>query len=149
MIHVSCLSGCPTANQFALSTRTAAGCLQLNIAKIQLRTVAATEPNRTEPRVCAGAGRGRRQRDCWEWEGREGGKKTGEGISSVEELRGVFFVACTTKSLTTNAKRRLHRLSSIPVWEVAPTWRSVIGLLLRSEMRWTVRWCEWVTEKNF
>lgn len=42
--------------------------------------------------------------------GKGGGKKTGEGISSVEELRGVFFMACTTKSLTTNAKRRLHRL---------------------------------------
>lgn len=39
-----------------------------------------------------------------------GGGKTGEGISSVEELRGVFFMACTTKSLTTNAKRRPHRL---------------------------------------
>jgi len=38
------------------------------------------------------------------------GKKTGEGISSVEELRGVFFMACTTKSLTTNAKRRPRRL---------------------------------------
>jgi hypothetical protein len=31
-------------------------------------------------------------------------------MSSVEELRGVFFVACTTKSPTTNAKRRQHRL---------------------------------------
>lgn len=28
----------------------------------------------------------------------------------MEELRGVFFMACTTKSLRTNAKRRLHRL---------------------------------------
>jgi hypothetical protein len=29
-----------------------------------------------------------------------------EGSSSLEELRGVFFMAWTTKSLTTNAKRR-------------------------------------------
>lgn len=28
----------------------------------------------------------------------------------MEELRGVFFMACTTKSLTTKAKRGLHRL---------------------------------------
>jgi hypothetical protein len=41
--------------------------------------------------------------------GRGEGKK-GEGISCVEELLGVFFVACTTKSLTTNAKRRTHHL---------------------------------------
>lgn len=70
---ISCLSDCLTANQFPLSTHNA-GCLQLDIAKNQLRTVVVTGPdrtepngterNRTEPRVCASAGRGRRQRDC-------------------------------------------------------------------------------------
>ena len=76
------------------------------------RTVDATEQNRTERNGTARV----RWRGSWQATerllrmGREWGEKTGEGISSVEELRGVFFVACTTKSLTTNAKRRLHRL---------------------------------------
>ena len=68
--------------------------------------MAGTEPNRAcaLARVMAG------DREIVE-NGEGGGEgKTGEGISSVEELRGVFFVACTTKSLTTNAKRRPHRL---------------------------------------
>lgn len=69
-------------------------------------------------------------------------EETGEGISSVEELRGVFFMACTTKSLTTNAKRRPHSLLPFRSEKLARTWRPVIGLLLRSEMLGTVQWCE-------
>ena len=107
-----------------------------------------TERNRTEPRVCADAGRSRDREivengKSGEGSGRVGEREeTGEGISSVEELRGVFFMACTTKSLTTNAKRRPHSLLPFRSEKLARTWRPVIGLLLRSEMLGTVQWCE-------
>jgi hypothetical protein len=81
--------------------------------------------------MCDGASARQKTEGLLNGEGRDGGGGSREGSSSLQELGGVFFKARSTKSLTTNAKRRAQVQPFRPenLHEYSLCWRVLCSLM--------------------